>query len=71
MKAVVDPNTKTGTYRFVEGRLVKISDRVRSRRFLTCTCPSGGYFSENLGCFVRSRIHKRDILNRQGLEEVG
>lgn len=61
----------TGTYKVVDGKLVKVSDRVGSRRFLTCTCPPGGYHSENLGCFVESRTHKRELLDRRGLEETG
>lgn len=61
----------TGTYKVIGGKLVKVSDRVGSRRFLSCTCPSGGYRSENLGCFVKSRTHKRELLDRHGLEETG
>jgi len=63
--------SKTGTYKVVDGKMTKVSDRVGSRRFLTCTCPSGGYCSENLGCFVKSRTHKRALLDAQGLEETG
>ena len=61
----------TGTYVVRDGQVVKVSDKVGSRRFLTCTCPSGGYRSENLECFVESRRHKRELLDERGLEETG
>lgn len=71
MKEVVDYTTKTGRYVMRNGKVMKISNKVGSRRFLTCSCPSGGYHSENLGCFVESRTHKRELLDQKGLEETG
>lgn len=66
-----EPGSTTGTYKVVNGKVVKVSNKVKSRRFLTCACPSGGYYSENLDCFVKSRTHKRELLDEKGLEETG
>lgn len=67
----VDHTTVTGRYIVCDGKLVKISNKVGSRRFLTCTVPQGGYYSENLGTFVESRTQKRRLLDVKGLEETG
>ncbi len=63
--------SKTGTYAFRDGKLVKVSNRIPSCTFDDVTCPNEGYQSEQLGCFVRSRRHKRDILKEKCLAEAG
>jgi len=69
--------SKTGTYRFnpETNRVEKISDRIPAVSFDSVSLPrgehsQGGYYSENLGCFIRSRRHKRDVLKRKGLAEA-
>lgn len=69
--------SKTGTYRFnpETDRVEKVSDRIPAVSFDSVSLPregrdEGGYFSENLGCFIRSRRHKRDVLKRKGLTET-
>ena len=69
--------SKTGTYRVnpKTGELEKISDRIPAVSFDSVSLGSGehregGYYSENLGCFIRSRRHKRDVLKSKGLVEV-
>ncbi len=69
--------SKTGTYRVSSetGEVEKISDRIPAVSFDSVSLPregrdEGGYYSENLGCFIRSRRHKRDVLKRKGLAEV-
>lgn len=61
----------TGTYKVVNGKLTRVSRKAGPRRFLSVTCPPGGYDSEHLGCFVESRTHKRRLLDERGLEEAG
>lgn len=62
---------KTGTYKLVDGKLTKVSDRVPNMRFMSCTCPRYGYYSEHLDTFVETRKHKRKLLDERGLEETG
>lgn len=59
----VDPKT---------GKVVKISNRIPHVSFDDVSLPPGkdSYYSPNLGCEIRSRRHKRDVLRRQGLIEV-
>lgn len=69
--------SKTGTYRLnpQTQKMEKISDRIPAVSFDSVSLPAGehregGYYSENLDCFIRSRRHKRDVLKRMGLAEV-
>lgn len=65
--------SKTGRYVYDKNldKVVKVSDKVPSCSFDDVVCPTSGYYSDNLGTFVRSRRHKRDLLKRAGLREVG
>ena len=64
--------SKTGTYKIVNGDMVKVSDRIPWVSFDHVSLPKGqGYFSRSLGREIRSRRQKRDILARRGLAEVG
>lgn len=62
--------TKHGTYVWdsVRREFVKVSNRTKAR--MEVSCPEGGYYSENLGAFVRSRQHKRELLEKRGLRET-
>lgn len=66
--------SKSGIYKYdpVSKKVVKVSDRVPYVSFDDVSLPPGknSYYSENLGCFINSRRHKRDVLKRQGLMEV-
>ena len=64
--------SNTGRYKYdpTSGRVVKVSERIPHISVFDCFCPEGGYFSENLGSFVRSRTHKRELLESQGLRET-
>lgn len=55
----------------VGGEVVKVDDKVHPCSFDDVVCPISGYYSEQLGTFVRSRRHKRDLLKQSGLREVG
>jgi hypothetical protein len=63
----------TGRYKYNKetGELEKISgDSVpHVGGVFDCYCPEGGYYSEHLGQYVRSRTHKREILRSRGLAE--
>lgn len=67
---------KTGTYKLVNGKLEKISDRVPNTQVFDCYVPEGGYYSENLcpdpgkSVFVKSRQHKRALMKAQGVRET-
>lgn len=65
--------SKTGRYVYDKelGKVVKVDDKVRHCTFDDVMCPISGYYSEHLGTFVRSRRHKRDLLKKEGLREVG
>lgn len=31
--------------------------------------PNGGHFDENLGCFIRSNTHRKEVMREQGVNE--
>lgn len=66
--------SRTGTYKYDERtkKVVKVSDAIPHVSFDDVSLPPGrdSYYSENLGCFIRSRRHKRDVLRSRGLVEV-
>lgn len=64
--------SNTGTYRVIDGKVVKVSDRVPGLAYtFDCFVPNGGYNSENLGCFIDSRRKKREVMRVQGVREAG
>jgi len=72
--------TKTGTYAWRDGRLVKISSRPRSWPTVDVYVPKGGYKDETLGemvngrwvaANVESREHKRALMRERGVVEDG
>lgn len=63
--------SKTGTYKMVDGKLTKISDKIPNMNFVGLSCPKGGFHSENLGGFVKSRKHKLALMNQRGVREAG
>lgn len=67
--------SNTGTYKMIDGELVKVSDRVPSLKPFVYFPGHGandhsGYYSEGLGKFVKSKDHKREILKKKGWAEV-
>jgi hypothetical protein len=71
--------SKTGTYAYRDGKLVKVSDRVPSLRSPVYFPPRskrscGAYEEEHFGdkpVMVTSKDHKRQIMKEQHLAEVG
>jgi hypothetical protein len=66
---------KTGTYRYINGRIEKVSDAIP--RLGTPAFFKETYFSENLtdkehpnGQPVLSKSHKIELMKKQGLAEV-
>ena len=71
--------SKTGTYAYRGGRIVKISDKIptlRSPVFFPRRSQRrcGAYIDPNLGhepVVVKDKDHKREIMKREHLKEVG
>lgn len=70
--------SKTGRYAYREGKLVKISDKAKLRSPVFFPKRSkrrcGAYLDPNLGndpVVVTSKDHKREIMKREHLKEVG
>ena len=70
--------SKTGTYRFIDGAWIKVSDR--PPRIVDAYVPEGGYVDETLGqfdkgrwrpAFIESREQKAKILKERNLVEDG
>jgi hypothetical protein len=62
----------TGRYKYNKetGKVERVSDLTPNvAGVFDCYCPEGGYYSEHLGTFIRSRTHKRELLRSKGLAE--
>lgn len=65
--------SKTGTYKIINGELVKVSDRVPSLRpsvYFPKASDHSGYTSEMAGVHFRNKNHKREVLKEKGWAEV-
>ena len=64
--------SKTGTYKYVNGEMVKVSDRIPNAQVFDCHVPNKGYWSENAGhkpVFFTDRAEKRAHLKANGMAE--
>lgn len=64
---------KSGTYKIIDGELVKVSDNIPSLKpsvWFPKASGHSGYYSENLDSHIMSRDHKRRILKEKGAAEV-
>lgn len=67
------PST-TGVYKYdsMNDQMVRIDNRgIPDVGVFDCYVPDGGYYSDNLECFIESREHKRQVLAAKGLTEIG
>jgi hypothetical protein len=65
--------SKTGTYKYdpKTKTVVKISDRIPKCLPTEATVLRGPYFDPHLGCEIRSRRQKAEVMKRQEVAEVG
>ncbi len=66
--------TATGTYKMVDGKFTKVSDRIPNTQVFDCFVPNKGYVSHNLGhrpVEINSRRDKRRAMAAAGLREEG
>ena len=64
---------KTGTYKVVEGQVVRVSGRIPRLKPWVYVKPGGQYF-ENLGhrpVWIEDAAHKRRVLEKLELREAG
>jgi len=62
---------KTGTYKYVDGILVKVSDKIPSIKSPIYFPKTGGYYSESLNKHFESKTEKRNFMKKKGYAEVG
>jgi hypothetical protein len=68
--------SKSGVYKYdpATGEVIRVSDRIPSLKkpvHWDNGWDHSGYHSEALGCHIRSKDHKRQILEERGLAEAG
>lgn len=66
--------SKTGTYKVIDGEVVKVSDRIPSLKapvYFPSACDHSGYYSEALDKHFYSKDHKRQVMNEMGVAECG
>ena len=67
-----EPSQGSGIYKWVDGQLVKVSDRTTDLDPFDCYVPEGGHAFENLGATpvqVDTRAKLRRELQRRGLRQ--
>lgn len=64
--------SKTGTYKVVNGEVVKVSDRVHTQSdvFMPRDTIHSGHYFENLGTIITSKEHKRQVMKEQNVTEA-